>query len=279
MILNTIALPRSIARQVQTRPSQRYFNRASEQHFSARHGEDETVIDLYDEIGFFGVSALDFRRRLNEVKTPRILLRVNSPGGDVFDGIAIYTLLRDHAATVTTYIDGIAASAASYIALAGDRVVIAKSAYMMIHEAMGIVFGYAEDMRRQADILDKLSDTIAEIYEDRAGGTRSQWRAAMGEETWYTAAEAVAAGLASEVSGEGEGGDAQARYRDSITAHLVTAMRDRLHEVPASVNTGGARHVAAAVTTTPATDAAAADFDIELERARLAVATAELGGN
>lgn len=237
---------------------------------------DEAEIYLYGEIGFWGVTAADFQRELALVTAKHINLHVNSPGGEVFDGIAIYTLLREHEASVTTYIDGLAASAASFIALAGDRVVIAKSAHMMIHEAMGLAWGYASDLRRQADVLDRLTESIAEIYEDRAGGTVSQWRAAMAEETWYTAAEAVAAGLADEVSGEdGDGAEAKNRYRDSITAHLVTAMRDRLQE-PARVNTVRPSSARAAV---PARPAPADDFDVELELARLAVAAAEAGGN
>lgn len=231
---------------------------------------------LYAEIGFWGVTAADFQRELAGVTAKRINLHVNSPGGDVFDGIAIYTLLRDHPAAVTTYVDGLAASAASFISLAGERVVIAKSAYMMIHEAMGIVWGYASDMRRQADILDKLSDTIAEVYEDRAGGTRQQWRDAMAEETWYTASEAVAAGLADEVSGEADGdGRASNRWDLSAFDFRNTPAELLVQRLGSRVAAPAARAAAAA----PAASSRSEDgFDIWMHRARLAVATAELGG-
>lgn len=206
---------------------------------------DEAAIYIYDEIGFWGTTASDFQRELAAITAKRINLHINSPGGDVFDGIAIYNLLRDHPANITAYIDGIAASAASFIACAANRIVIAESAFMMIHNAMGFAFGYAADLRRQADILDKISDTIAEIYTGRAGGTRQQWIDAMDAETWYSAAEAVTAHLADEVAGEASVENrtrfnlAEYGYRNTpadLLVQRITARQQPAPTVPNQVN-------------------------------------------
>lgn len=154
---------------------------------------------LYDEIGFWGVSAEVFCRALAEIDAPEILLRVNSPGGDVFDGTAMYNALVDHPATVTCRVEGLAASAASFIAQAADKVIMGRGAELMIHDASGLCVGNATDMTEMAAILDRVSDGIAGIYHDRAGGSARSWRDTMRGEQWYTADEAVAAGLADEV--------------------------------------------------------------------------------
>lgn len=156
---------------------------------------------IYDAISEWGVSAGDFVRDLRAITAPKIDLHLNSPGGLVFDGIAIYSALKNHPAAVTSYVDGIAASAASFVAMAGDEIVIEKPAKMMIHNANGVVLGEADDMREMADLLDELSDTIAQVYTDRAGGTVADWRAAMRKTTWYSAAQAVEAGLADRIAG------------------------------------------------------------------------------
>ena len=145
------------------------------------------------------VTAASFVKTLRGITAPAIDLRVNSPGGAVFDGIAIYTALLEHPATIDVHVDGVAASAASFVSMAGDSVVMTKPAKMMIHDASGIVLGNAADMQAMAELLDELSDTIATIYADRAGGTTATWRDAMKAETWYSAANAVEAGLADRV--------------------------------------------------------------------------------
>lgn len=153
---------------------------------------------IYDEIGMWGQSASDFIAELSQVSAGSIDLHLNSPGGEVFDGIAIYNALKSHPANVTVYVDSLAASIASVIAQAGDHIVMRQGAQMMIHDAAGLCFGNADDMRGMADLLDRQSDNIAGFYAGRAGGTAKQWRTKMAAETWYTAEEAVAAGLADE---------------------------------------------------------------------------------
>lgn len=159
-------------------------------------------IAIYDEIGMWGVTASDFVNELKGITARTISLSINSPGGDVFDGLAILNSLRQHPAAVNVVIDGVAASAASFIAMAGDSVKIAPQAMMMIHDASGLVVGNSRDMEEMAALLDKTSDNIASVYAQRAGGTQAEWRAAMKAETWYTDQEAVEAGLADEILSE-----------------------------------------------------------------------------
>jgi ATP-dependent Clp endopeptidase proteolytic subunit ClpP len=163
-------------------------------------GDAPAVVHVYDEIGYWGVTASDFVRELSALNVSAIDLHINSPGGEIFDGIAIANALRAHRATVTTYVDSLAASIASVIAMAGDRIVMAPNSQMMIHDGSGFCIGDAADMREMADLLDRQSDNIASVYANRAGGTVEEWRALMTAETWYTAEEAVEAGLADEVS-------------------------------------------------------------------------------
>jgi ATP-dependent protease ClpP protease subunit len=162
---------------------------------------DTAELWLYAEIGgWFGVWADEFVEELRQVTAPNITVRMSSGGGDVFDGIAIGNALAAHPARVTVQIDSLAASIASVIAVtAGDEVVMAANAQMMIHEASGGCFGGSQDFRAMADLLDKIGGIIAQCYADRAGGDVSQWADAMAQETWYTASEAVAAGLADRV--------------------------------------------------------------------------------
>lgn len=159
---------------------------------------------IYDEIGWFGVSANDLVNQLRDLAVDEISLRLNSPGGEIFDGIAIYQALKSHQAKVKVQVDSIAASIASVIAMAGDEIVMGPFAQMMIHDGLGAVVGNAAEMREMADLLDRQSDNIAAIYQARAGGQTRTWRNRMKAETWYSAQEAVDAGLADKVSKPGK---------------------------------------------------------------------------
>lgn len=167
-------------------------------------GNSAAEVFIYDEIGYFGVTAKDFVNDLGKVNAKNLTVRVNSPGGDVFDGLAIYNAIKQHPANTTVIIDALAASAASFIAQAGDRVIMTRNSQMMIHDAMGLCVGNAADMTQMVDLLDKNSNNIADIYAQRAGGTVEEWRSRMQAETWYSANEAVAAGLADEVLGDSQ---------------------------------------------------------------------------
>ena len=132
--------------------------------------ETETAeVYLFDEIGFWGITAKDFVRDFVGLKIKLITLHINSGGGNVFDGIAISNAIKNHPADVTAQIDGIAASISSIIALAANRVVIASDGFMMIHRAQGLTIGDAELMRKQADVLDKIDGTLAESYANTTG--------------------------------------------------------------------------------------------------------------
>jgi len=128
----------------------------------------------------------------------QITVNINSLGGSAWDGIAIYNLLNDHKATVDVVITGMAASAASVIAMAGDTVTMRTGSQMMIHDASGICVGNAADMRKTGDALDVCSDSIADIYAKHAGGTSAEWRTRMRDETWLTVKQAIGLGLADE---------------------------------------------------------------------------------
>jgi ATP-dependent Clp endopeptidase proteolytic subunit ClpP len=165
-------------------------------------------IHLYDPIdsygGYWGVSAAEFVETLNGLPddTSEIRLHVNSPGGEVFEGIAIMNALRQHPASVTAVVDGLAASAASFIAVSADKVLMNPNTELMIHDAWGITIGPAADHEAMKDRLNALSDNIASVYAAKTGGAAADWRPAMLAETWYSADEAVAAGLADGVLGQ-----------------------------------------------------------------------------
>lgn len=190
---------------------------------SAKTDGAEATIRLYDVIDswgdVWGVSAKEFAAVLDDLgpNVAQINLRINSPGGEAMEGVAILNLLRAHPARIVATVDGMAASAASFIASGADETVMARNSQMMIHDAWGLVVGNADDMRDIADALDKLSDNLASIYADKAGGTPAAWRQAMKAETWYNADEAVAAGLADLMEPKAEA--AQNRFDLSIFEH------------------------------------------------------------
>ena len=161
-----------------------------------------TEIYIYDEIGYVGVSAKDFVQDLNKLKDSEITLHLDTPGGDVYDGITIYNAIRDHRANITVVVDSMAASAGSFIAQAGDKRVMNRNSEMMIHDGHTVAIGNAKDMTAIAERLDKISDNIASIYAEHAGNDVEYWRELMRAETWYSAEEAVKAGLADEVAGK-----------------------------------------------------------------------------
>lgn len=154
-------------------------------------------VAIYDEIGAHGVSAKGFLAELGALPegTP-IDLRLNSPGGSIFDAVAIYNAIKRHEGTVTVWIDGIAASAASYVAMAGDEIVMPENTFLMIHDPAGIVMGTASDMRAMAEALDKVGDSLAAGYAAKSGRSTDEIAALMAAETWLDATEALALGFA-----------------------------------------------------------------------------------
>jgi ATP-dependent Clp endopeptidase proteolytic subunit ClpP len=195
---------------------------------------DTTIIDIYDEVGWFGTGAADFIRDLRQVDTPKIELHINSPGGDVFDAIAIFNALRQHKAHVHVLVDSLAASAASFIAMAGDKVTAMANAMLMIHDPWGLVIGNAADMREMAGLLDKHGDNIASIYAAHAGGEIADWRERMLAETWYLADEAYKAGLVDEVA-DADGRPIEDAWDLSVFAHRPEQTRPAASAAAVSV--------------------------------------------
>ena len=182
-------------------------------------GTKTGVLHLYDGIGpYSGVSAQDFSRSLKSLgDVDYIELHINSPGGSVFDGAAIYNMLIDHKALVDVRVDGLAASIASIIALAGDQITIAKNAMMMLHNPSAMAWGGASDMRKMAGVLDKVKDTLITVYSDRMGLPEDEISKIMDEESWYTAKEAVDAGLADVVGDRAKRKEGGAKARTMWT--------------------------------------------------------------
>jgi len=166
--------------------------------FSIVNRADVAEVLLYEDIA--ASSSGSFVRQLKAIEAPQITVRINSSGGNVFDAIAMSNALRDHPARVTTVVDGLAASAASFIATAGDEVIMNRNSELMIHNPKAVMAGGSSDMRSIADRLDAVRDNIASMYAAKAGGSVDQWRDLMSAETWFSADEAVQVGLADRVS-------------------------------------------------------------------------------
>ncbi|WP_373202670.1 head maturation protease, ClpP-related [Mycobacterium marinum] len=160
-------------------------------------------VEIYDDIiPFYGVNAADFRNELQALGDgiETINLHIHSRGGNVYEAVAIMNTLRQHPARVVTTVDSIAASAAGFIAVgASDELVVAENAELMAHLPWALVVGDAADMRKQADRLDQIGTNIASIFADRAGGTVDEWLQVLTDETWWSAQEAVDAGIADRV--------------------------------------------------------------------------------
>ncbi len=183
-------------------PPLRFTGGMSTNYFQIKAKGDRAEVLIYDEIGeglFSGVSAKGLVEQLGQITAAHIDVRINSPGGSVFEGSAIYNALRRHSATITIHIDGLAASIASLIAMAGDQIIMAENALMMIHNPWAGVVGDSRDMRDMADTLDKIKQSMTSAYA-RSGMNAAEIAAVMDAETWYTAEEATEAGLADEIN-------------------------------------------------------------------------------
>ena len=174
-------------------------------NYAVRADGDEARINIYEPIGgWFGIEAEQFANDLNAITAPVIHLHINSPGGDVFDGRAMATNIRQHPSKVIAHIDGLAASAATYVALAANEVEIADGAFFMIHNAWTIALGNAADMRDTAELLDKVDGSISADYQRKTGAGADQIADWMAAETWFTAAEALEHGFVDRIAEDAE---------------------------------------------------------------------------
>lgn len=169
----------------------------NQKFYALEQSNDGTAtIHLYDEVGAFGAGSKDFLAELAKLNGQHIHLRINSPGGSVVEGTAIYNALRRHQGGLTVHIDALAASMASVIAMSGSPVFIADNALLMIHNPWTVSAGDSEQLRKEADLLDKLKSTLVNAYTRKTGMDQAQIAEMMDNETWLDAVEAVALGFA-----------------------------------------------------------------------------------
>lgn len=207
------------------------FQRMKPANIVASVNEDEAEIVLYDEIGgWWGVTAEQFRQELAGISAKTIHLRINSPGGSVFEALAMYNALREHEARVISHVDGLAASAATVVVLGADEVHMAANAFFMIHEPWVLSMGNADQLRKDADLLDKITGSIVGMYRQKTQASDDEVREWMEAETWFTAEEAKAAGFVDLIdNGEEEdlAGQAAALFDLSIYSKVPDALQAR----------------------------------------------------
>ena len=194
----------------------------------------EATVYLYDEIGYFGIDPGQFAKDFDAIKEKTIHLRINSPGGNVFDGIAIYEAVRRHPSNVVAHIDGLAGSMASVIALAANDVVISKMGYYMIHEPWSIAMGNADDMRKEADLLDSISDTLLGAYTDKTGLKKDKIKELMAEESWLNSELALEYGFVDRID-DNENDEAleiAARFDLSVFSNVPDKLKQKNKKTP-----------------------------------------------
>ena len=245
--------------------------------YSPRAAANEAAtIHIFDQIGedWFsnsGITAKSFADTLQAVGPGPLNVEINSPGGNVWDGLAIYNMLRGRQSAVTTRVVGVAASIASIIALAGDTVEIADAALMMIHDPSGLTAGTSEDMRKMADALDQHAAILSGVYEKKTGKTSSAIRAAMKAETWFTSAEAISFGLADKLSEEKlamEANAARAWFRASLpklSTGSISAVADGANTAPTSQTPHNMTDSNPVVPAAPVAPAPAAPSAVDIE--------------
>lgn len=193
-------------------------------------------VSIYDEIGGWGIGAKQFLGDISKLAGKHLHVRINSPGGSVIEGTAIFNALRRHVGGVTVHIDGLAASMASVIAMAGLPVLMADNALLMIHNPWTVAMGDSEDMRKTADLLDKLKANIRNAYERKTGMDADKLQEMMDAETWLDAVDSVALGFADAIE---EGVEAAAhiqpaelRAKFDSFAQKMTAQNSETPENP-----------------------------------------------
>ena len=205
----------------------RYWGKSLEKpdwyKIEAKDDDNNAEIIIYDVVGWPYIDAFDLIRSLGTIKAKNISVRINSPGGDVFDGVAIFNALKEHPAHVTTKIEGLAASIASIIALAGDEVQAHKNAMYMVHDPWVLAAGNQYDLREIADILGKIGGNMLDIYYDKSNIGKRELKQMMKDETWFTAAEAKDRGLIDTIL---DTGAAKAKFDLSIYANVPDELED-----------------------------------------------------
>ena len=200
-------------------------------HVASKAEADEATIYLYDMIvnsddeaeWWGGVSPQSFVKALNEISAGTIHLRVNSPGGSVFAARAIEQAIREHKSKIVVHIDGLAASAASFLIMAADEIHMAPGSFLMIHKAWTWMAGNADDLRKEAGLLDQIDGSLAKTYARRSGQDEAEIAAWMAAETWIDAEKSVELGFANVVADEAAPKDAAVAWNLSTYAHAPAA--------------------------------------------------------
>lgn len=188
-----------------------------------RNLDDSETFYVFGLIGANDEDASNFVKTVSDSAASTINLHINSPGGFVFDAVAMYDALSNSVANVNVEINGLAASAASFLAMAGNSVRIADAGRMMMHDAQGIAMGGPDDMREYGDLLESVSNDIAGIYAKRAGGKPEAWRSAMKATTWYNSSQAIDSKLADGLtSSTKEGPDNRTRLIQARARVLIS---------------------------------------------------------
>lgn len=197
---------------------------------SAEQQADERTIGIYDVIGHDywtgeGFTAKRMSAALRSLGKGPITVSINSPGGDMFDGIAMYSLLKEHKGDVTVKVMGLAASAASVIAMAGDEVQIARPAFLMIHNCWSVGIGNRHDFAALSEQLRPFDEAMADVYAARTGGTARAMAALMDRETWIGGSAAVDQGFADQLLSSEEVGHSEAQTSAAAVRRVESALR------------------------------------------------------
>lgn len=198
---------------------QRYFARSAGRDFRSLQSDGATVIEIYDEVGPYGISASDISNELRGAGD--VVLRINSPGGSVFDGLTAFNQLRAHAGHIRVEVLGVAASAASLIAMAGDEIAIADNAFLMLHRAWAGTIGNEQAHSETAAVLRQIDGALAKTYAARSGQPESAVKRMLNAETWLDANAAIEVGLA---DSKLETADVKAKFDLSIYANAPAAL-------------------------------------------------------
>lgn len=196
-------------------------------------GSDEATVYLYDVIVddelmaeyWGGVAAAPFIKALHAIDAATIHLRVNSPGGSIFAARAIEQALREHKATIVAHIDGVAASAASFLVMGADEIVIARGGMVMVHKGWTWAVGNADELQKTVDLLNKIDGTLVQTYAERTGQAPEDIAAWLTAETWFTGEEAVQYGFADRLADGAAAGEPEASARWNLNAYLAALSR------------------------------------------------------
>jgi ATP-dependent Clp endopeptidase proteolytic subunit ClpP len=236
---------------------------------NAQDGQSDSPVEItiYDEIGGFGVLAKQFTAELKKYRGQHIDLRINSVGGSVIEGDAIFNALRRHRGGLTVHVDGLAASMASVIAMAGDKIVMADNALLMIHNPWSLSVGDAADLRKEADTLDKIKDAMVRTYARRANLSRDAVSQMMDEEKWMDAHEALELGFIDEI--DEHAFEAAASITRSEAQARFDKLKNTMARKPAQIKAEEAAPEVVAPVESPVVDEAAVDTSEEVMTAEL----------